>query len=222
MLPVSVVITPDERLIVVDTWNHRVLVWDAIPASQDEVRRPDRVIGQRSRDGCIPNDDDEDGQPDVEDGTGRSVTSARTLRLPIHAWSDGRRLVVADAGNHRVLMWRDFPTSDFQAADIVLGHESFTNLAANSEQDGQALPGPTARTLSDPGGVHSDGTSLAVADPRTTGCWSGTSFPIATASRPTWCSAIRDPNRACPTTRTATGLPTGLPRASSSPPHASC
>lgn len=164
MIPISVVITPDERLIVVDTWNHRVLVWDDIPASQDEVRHPDRVIGQRFLNRCIPNDDDEDGLADVEEGTGRSVASARTLRLPVHAWSDGRRLVVADAGNHRVLIWRDFPTSDFQAADIVLGHESFTNLAPNSEQDGQAMPGPSARTLSDPGGVHSDGTSLAVAD----------------------------------------------------------
>lgn len=157
--PSSVAITPDGKLIVADAWNHRVLVWDAIPADQASVRPPTRVIGQRLLNRCIRNDDDENGEEDLDPRTGLSRASARTLRFPSGVWSDGERLVVADTANHRVLIWTRFPREDFQAAEIVLGHPDFMEATPNDER----IP-MTASTLFGPQDVHSDGSSLVVAD----------------------------------------------------------
>ncbi|WP_235579740.1 NHL repeat-containing protein [Ramlibacter sp. Leaf400] len=102
--PSSVFITRTGQLIVADAWNHRVLVWDAVPATQEAVGPPTQVVGQRLLNSCIRNDDDESGQEDFDPRTGLSVASARTLRFPSGVWSDGIRLVVADTANHRVLV----------------------------------------------------------------------------------------------------------------------
>ncbi|MDX1882168.1 NHL repeat-containing protein [Mycolicibacterium sp. 120270] len=40
---------------------------------------------------------------------------------PRGVFFDDRTLVVADSGNHRVLIWHDLPTRDEQPADVVLG-----------------------------------------------------------------------------------------------------
>ena len=41
-------------------------------------------------------------------------------------------LVVADSGNHRILIWRGVPTSDRQPADVVLGQPDFTTEGARA------------------------------------------------------------------------------------------
>ena len=146
--PTAVAITPAGKLIVVDTANHRVLVWNQVPVA-DPVPLPDRVLGQGSLDRCVRNNNDLNGdQP-----------ARGTLSFPVDVWSDDARVVVADGGNNRVLIWRTFPTGPLQDADVVLGHSSFTTGAPN---DG--APQPSAGRLHDPEGVHSDGTALAVAD----------------------------------------------------------
>ena len=152
--PSAAFITPDNKLIVADTFNHRVLVWTTTP-TVIPAPDPDLILGQEDADHCMSNS-----------GSPTDTPTASTLSSPTGIWSDGKRLVVSDSGNNRVLLWTDVSTaSDFQAANIVVGHSSFTNGTANSEQDGQAqLPNPTARTLRGPEGVHSDGISLAVAD----------------------------------------------------------
>jgi hypothetical protein len=157
--PSSVVITPHGQLIVADAWNHRVLVWDALPLRQQDVALPSRVIGQRGPSRCVRNDDNEDGFEDFDPVTHLSRASARTLRFPSGVWSDGRRLVVADTANHRVLVWRHFPTTDFQPADVVLGHGDF---AATDPNDNRF--DPDAANFFGPQDVSSDGVSLAVAD----------------------------------------------------------
>ncbi len=50
-----------------------------------------------------------------------ATPAADTLYAPRGAWHDGDRLVVADSGNHRVLIWDGFPDRDHAPADIVLG-----------------------------------------------------------------------------------------------------
>lgn len=157
--PSSVFITPGGQLIVADAWNHRVLVWDAVPATQAAVRPPTRVVGQRLLNSCIRNDDDESGQEDFDERTGLSVASARTLRFPSGVWSDGTRLVVADTANHRVLVWNTFPQDDFAPADIVLGHSDITATTPNDNN-----VQPKAGTLFGPQDIDSDGISLMVAD----------------------------------------------------------
>lgn len=121
----------DGKLVVADTENNRVLIWNTVPEDTNAVAA-DLVIGQASMTDCTKSD----------------VPSARSLFYPTSVWSDGKRLVVADGGNHRILIWNTFPTSDFQPADIVLGQLDFQNNIANDDnQDGISDGQPSARTF---------------------------------------------------------------------------
>ena len=162
--PMAVAITPGGRLIVADGGNSRVLVWDAIPTDPDNVPPPTLVLGQGDFEHCVSNDDEPQDRVQDIGPDGQPLASARTLAFPMDVWSDDTRLVVADAYNNRVLVWTSFPTASFQAANLVLGHFTFTDSMPNSEADGPGPDGPTPRTLNFPGGAHSDGTSLVVAD----------------------------------------------------------
>lgn len=78
----------------------------------------------------------------------RAVTpTARTMYLPTAVASDGVRLVVADSGNNRVLIWFRIPASNDTPADVVLGQPNFTSI----------LPLPnhavTASSMLEPQGV---------------------------------------------------------------------
>lgn len=162
--PSGVAITPQGQLIVADSANHRVLVWSAIPSDPNNVPAPTVVLGQETLTHCVSNDDLQDGTTDTSPTSGQPVATARTLAEPVGVWSDGRRLVVADSLNDRVLIWTSFPTDNFQRANLVLGHSTFSDTLPNSEHDEEADLDPTSRTLSYPNDVHSDGTSLVVAD----------------------------------------------------------
>lgn len=65
-------------------------------------------------------------------------------------------LVVADSGNHRVLIWHGVPTRDEQAADVVLGQPDGTT-------EGRATGGPE-RGMNLPTGVLVHDGKLIVAD----------------------------------------------------------
>jgi hypothetical protein len=105
-----------------DTHNHRVLVYFSIP--QSDFAAADLVLGQRDFNSAAPN---RGGSPNSD-----------TLRTPMDVFYDGSRLYVADAGNHRVLIWRGLPAFNGQAADLVIGHPSM-NLGAPND-GGQAVP----------------------------------------------------------------------------------
>ncbi len=137
--------TVGRRLIVADTGQNRVFIWHTIP--ETELAEPDLVLGQ------LDNAD-----------TGRNAggnTSASSLQYPSGLWSDGQRLIVADAWNHRVLIWNEFPTRAGQPADVVLGHPDFQGNKPNIGGIGTA---PSAQSLNWPYGVFSDGTRLWIAD----------------------------------------------------------
>lgn len=162
--PTAVAITPSGRLIVADSGNSRVLVWDSIPSDPDNVPSPTLVLGQGDFDHCQSNDDEPQDRLSDIGPDGQALASAKTLSFPADVWSDDDRLVVVDRMNNRVLIWTHFPAASFEPANLVLGHSTFTDSMPNSEADGPGPDGPTARTLNIPGGVHSDGTTLAVAD----------------------------------------------------------
>ncbi|AQG78921.1 hypothetical protein [Spirosoma montaniterrae] len=133
------------RLIVADTGQNRVFIWNHIPDT--EFTEPDVVLGQT----------------DAAE-TGRNAgggAGASTLQYPSGLWSDGERLVVADAWNHRVLVWHRFPTQTGQQADVVLGQPDFSHNEPNIRGIGA---GPTERSLNWPYGVTSDGQRLWIAD----------------------------------------------------------
>ena len=103
------------------------------------------------------------GQEDFTTTT--STVSNDRLNRPYDAILAGGRLIVADENNNRVLIWNSIPTNNGTTADIVLGQASFTNKAANDDnQDGVNDGVCSARTISCPEGLWSDGQMLIVAD----------------------------------------------------------
>jgi hypothetical protein len=142
------------KLIVADSNNNRVLIWNSIPTTNGEPA--DVVLGQGDFTHCKANDDLQGGP---------TTTTARTLNYPSGVWSNGTRLVVADASNNRVLIWHGIPTTNFAPADVVLGQDAFTRSVANDDlQSGTTSTVPSARTLSFPYFLDSNGTQLFVAD----------------------------------------------------------
>lgn len=105
----------DERLIVADTGNHRMMIWfDPAAASHSPA---DVVIGQ-------PDFGTEGAQAG---GTGPELG----LRLPTGVIVYEGRLVVADAWNHRVLVWDRIPEAPNVAPDMVLGQPDRRSVNEN-------------------------------------------------------------------------------------------
>ena len=128
------------HVIISDTANNRVLVYDPTAASNAATL----VLGQA---GFTTNAANAGG------------ASAATMQGPTAAYSDGTSLWVGDTGNHRVLVWKTFPVTSGQAADLVLGQPSASAVLPN-----QGLGAASAASLSFPSGVFSVGGVLYVAD----------------------------------------------------------
>jgi hypothetical protein len=136
-------IAPGGPLWVSDTGHHRLLGWASVP---DTDQAPaDWVIGQPefSREGRNAKRD----------------PGADTLNVPTGITAIGDGLAVADAWNHRVLIWHTRPRHGHARADVVLGQKDFAAVEANGGR-GTASP----RSLFWPYGVHWDGARLWVAD----------------------------------------------------------
>ncbi|MFA5936625.1 MAG: NHL repeat-containing protein [Candidatus Paceibacterota bacterium] len=139
--PTGVLLT-NSKLIIVDSGNNRVLIYNTIPTSNGASA--DVVIGQA----------------DMITGTANTGSrSAATLNSPKSVYSDnGTRLFIADTSNHRVLIYNSIPVANGASANIVIGQASMTVGSSN-----RAI-GPGANTLSSPYSVYSDGTKLFIAD----------------------------------------------------------
>lgn len=134
-------------LVVADTGNNRVLVWNAFPTASGQAA--DVVVGQSSATASAP-------------GTG-----AARLSGPESVVSDGDQLFVADTGNHRVVVYPSIPSVDGEPATIVLGQGDFStnHVAANDDdQDGVSDAAPSDRTLAGPTGVAVVDDGLAITD----------------------------------------------------------
>lgn len=103
--PLGGIATNGTLYYVADYSNHRILGWNSIPASG--AVSPDFVIGQSNF---------------TSNGSG---TSASQLALPASVSITDNHLVVADAGNNRVLIWNTLPTAN-TPADVVVGQTDFT------------------------------------------------------------------------------------------------
>ena len=95
---------------VADTGHHRLLGWRKRPERDGEPA--DWVIGQ-------PNFQHE-GQ------NAKSTPSATTLSVPTGISVCGKGLAVADAWNHRILIWQELPEDSNVPADLVLGQADFS------------------------------------------------------------------------------------------------
>ncbi|MFN0105289.1 MAG: hypothetical protein ACKV2U_24780 [Bryobacteraceae bacterium] len=134
--------------------NHRVLIYRNV----DQVTLPvNALVPQVNRcPACRGVADTVLGQTDFEKNELRAVPTSSAMRNPTAVASDGIRLAVADSDNNRVLLWSSIPNNNNQAADIVLGQESFTLGLAPRGIPGQRMRGPQ--------GVWIHGQRLFVAD----------------------------------------------------------
>lgn len=133
------------RLFVSDTGRNRVFIWKELPVST--YQDPDVILGQM----------------EISDSGRNSggAPTAGTLHYPSGIWSNGKVVLVADAWNHRVLVWHGFPAKNGQPADTVIGQPDFTSNLPNVKGIGS---GPSTRSLNWPYGVFSDGKSMWIAD----------------------------------------------------------
>ncbi|MBI3699706.1 MAG: NHL repeat-containing protein [Afipia sp.] len=131
------------KLIVSDTGNRRVLIWDSIPIINGVPA--DLVLGQKD----FVTRDDNAGK----------AGGALGMRWPHGIVAAGRMLFISDAGNNRVMVWRTFPTSDGQACDFVLGQSDFVSLDHN-----RASYYPTSSAMNMPYGLGVHDGLLVVMD----------------------------------------------------------
>lgn len=149
------------RLIVTDTANHRVLIWNQMPVDSSQNFRPaDVVLGQTSMTGNVSNDANGDR---TDDG----APAATTLHSPLEVHSDGQRLAITDAGNNRVLIWNSVPTQSGTPPDRVIGQPDFGHGAPNDvDGDGVEDAAPSELVVNNPRGVFLHGSRLFVTDMR--------------------------------------------------------
>jgi hypothetical protein len=110
----------DERLVAADTGNHRVLIW------QD----PDALADHGPADVIL-------GQPDAnsEGPQAGGRGPANGMHLPTGMVVHEGRLVVADAWNHRLLIWDEVPTRSDTGPDHVIGQVDAESVDENAGGD---------------------------------------------------------------------------------------
>src|SRR5580704_13361193 len=133
------------HLVVADTDDNRVLIWNEIPTSNNQ--NADVVIGQ-------PNF--------TSNGLPGNTPNAKSMRGPEGVWIQNGKLFVADTQNNRVLIFNSIPTTNGVAADVVLGAPNFSTYV--NPDISQQLTGATASTMLAPVSVTSAGTRLFVTD----------------------------------------------------------
>ncbi|MCC6605161.1 MAG: NHL repeat-containing protein [Anaerolineae bacterium] len=105
----------DERLIVADTGNHRLLIWHGFPTADGAAA--DVVLGQP------------DFYREGPNAGGRGPENG--LHLPTGVLVVDGRLLVADAWNHRVLVWRTVPQRSDTPPDYALGQPDLSHVTEN-------------------------------------------------------------------------------------------
>ncbi|MDJ0976284.1 MAG: hypothetical protein QNJ98_17620 [Planctomycetota bacterium] len=142
--PQSVCVTGN-KLLVADTGNNRVMIWNYIPGG--DHASASLVLGQG---------DFTSNQP---------ATTATGMRTPMGVWSDGTKVLVADTYNNRVLVWNTFPTQNGQAADRVLGAPHFDGrIDYTSTAAGWPSNHYHVSTILAPVDVESNGQQVLVSD----------------------------------------------------------
>ena len=123
--PVAVAVSPDGKVIVADTYNDRILIWNKFPTKNGQTA--DLVIQDiRSEQGTQG--------PGLE-----TQNSKRNLGWPWAVWTDGKKLIVTSTATGSVLIWNSFPTKDNQAADIRLTANGKFGTPRSIGSDGKHL-----------------------------------------------------------------------------------
>src|SRR5215471_2704474 len=159
------------RLFVTDLGYNRVLIWNSIPASNQQAA--DIALGQPDLTSSVANygfktDANDTTTPKKEipvmcpESNGTDTNSnptypascKATLSFPRFALPAGDRLFIADGGNDRVLVYQKMPTQSGATADLVIGQ-----IGGSVNQASDA-----ADSLRTPMSLAWDGTNLYVSD----------------------------------------------------------
>lgn len=133
----------DGKLLVADSENRRVLIWNGLPETNSQPA--DLVLGQTD---FVSRNENAGGEP-----------NAMSIRWPhgIALWHG--YLCISDAGNNRIMIWKGIPNQNGTPCDLVLGQTS-TELVDHN----QSLYWPRANTLNMPYAIASHEDWLLVAD----------------------------------------------------------
>ena len=136
-------LAPTGPLWVADTGHHRLLGWQNLPTKDHQPA--DWIIGQ----------------PDFfhEGQNAKRTPGKSTFSVPTGICKCCNGLAVADAWNHRILIWYNIPTDSHIPADLVLGQNNFLDNEPN-----RGNQQPTANTLHWPYGIFYYQGQLFVAD----------------------------------------------------------
>jgi len=109
----------DQRLIVCDSGNHRVLIWNTVP--EVDGQPADIVLGQ-------------------EDFTSEGPASgnqnyANGFQLPTGVIVADGKLLVADAWHHRILVWHQIPNQSGTRPDYCIGQADLMQVQPNRGGD---------------------------------------------------------------------------------------
>lgn len=124
----------DERVVVADSGNHRVLIWNPLPAADHASAAV--VLGQ----------------PDFHS------EGAKLFQLPTGVLVHNGKLLVADAWHHRVLVWNRVPEISGTPPDYAIGQADLAGVEVN--RGGAA----GANTLYWPYGIGLAGERFYIAD----------------------------------------------------------
>src|SRR5215469_7813668 len=130
--------TDGKILVVADTDNNRVLIWNSLPHSNGQPA--DVVIGQ----------------PDFTHNATSVPPTQTSLRGPQGLWLWNGKLFIADSQDNRVLIYNNAP------ADIVVGQANFTAFVQPDLTATQ--PTTAANNMQTPVAVSTDGVRLFVTD----------------------------------------------------------
>jgi len=125
------------KLIISDLSNNRVLIWNSLTGSSGQAA--DVVVGQT----------------DFLSRTATSAGAATSTRLnaPPTTMVNNGKLIVADRGSHRMLIYNSIPTSNGSAANSVIGQSNFSNTVLNGNTNnttpanGTQFNDPTQMTM---------------------------------------------------------------------------
>ncbi len=105
----------NERLIVCDSGNHRILIWNQVPGADQAPA--DVVLGQ-------PNFESEGPA-----AAGRGPENG--VHLPTGVLVAHGKLIIADAWHHRVLVWNELPTRSDTPPDYAIGQGDLSSVETN-------------------------------------------------------------------------------------------
>ena len=133
----AVAVSASGKLAMSCSTDNRILIWNTVPTTSGVAA--DLVLGQANFTATA------------------SATTAAGLNTPQGLSWHGSNLWVADTGNHRVLRYTN-PTSNGQAASLVLGQANFTSGTTRS------AAANATKGFSQPNSVYIFGSKLWVAD----------------------------------------------------------